>query len=257
MRILIADDEAPARERLQRLLSECEGGHQVVGEAADGREAVAACEHLYADLVLLDISMPGMDGLEAAERLARLEPPPAVILVTAYTEHALDAFERRVEDYLVKPVRRERLQAALDRLCVATRPQRQALLEMGRDGSKRSHLSAYYRGDLQTVPLEEVVYLQAEHKYVVVHHDDGNLLLDESLKSLEEEFPELFIRIHRNALVARRHVSGLEKGEDGAALVRLRGCDERLLVSRRHLPEIRRWLRSGMAGRHPGLVPND
>ena len=249
MRILIVDDEAPARERLRRLLSELIGDYRVVGEAADGRSALESCERLEPDLVLLDISMPGLDGLKVADRLSRLDPPPAVILVTAYPEYALEAFERRVEDYLVKPVRRERLQAALDRLRIATRPQRQAVLENGGRDTKRTHLSAYYRGDLQTVRVEEVVYLQAEHKYVVLCHRGGNLLLDESLKSLEEEFPDLFIRIHRNALAARNSVTGLEKDKDGATLIRLRGCDERLPVSRRHLPEVRRWLRSGAANR--------
>ena len=247
MKILIVDDETPARERLRRLLSELEGDYQVAGEAADGREALESCERLEPDLVLLDISIPAPNGLEVADRLARLDPPPAVILVTAYPEHALEAFERRVEDYLVKPVRRDRLRSALDRLRVATRPQRQAMLKPG--GVGRSQLSAYYRGDLQTVPVEEVIYLQAEHKYVVLCHRDGNLLLDESLKSLEEEFPNLFLRIHRNALVARSRVAGLEKAGDGASLIRLRGCDECLPVSRRHLPEVRRWLRSGAADR--------
>ena len=248
MKILIADDETPARERLRRLLSELECEHQVAGEVADGNEALVVCEQIQADLVLLDIGMPGMDGLEVADRLAQLEPPPAVVLVTAYPEYALKAFERRVEDYLLKPVRRERLQAALERVRIPTRPQRQALLETGRNRRKRSHFCARFRGRLQTVSLNEVIYLHAEHKYVILRYCDGNLLLNESLKSLEEEFPEHFIRIHRNALVARRHIAGLDKDGHGTNLVQLRGCEERLPISRRHLPEVRRWLRSGIAG---------
>lgn len=245
MRILIVDDEAPARQRLRRLLSELAGDYHVAGEAADGLAALEVCEKREVDLVLLDISMPGMDGLEVADRLAELDPPPAVILVTAYTEHALEAFEHRVDDYLVKPVRRQRLQAALDRVRVSTRPQRTALLESANPRGRRSRLSARYRGGLRSVPVAEVIYLQAEQKYVNLRHDSGQLLLDESLKALEEELGELFIRIHRNALVARWAVLGLEKGALGSTLVRLRGCAEGLPVSRRHLPELRRWLRSG------------
>ena len=248
MRILIVDDEAPARERLRRLISEMHGDYKICGEAADGLAALDVCERLEVDLVLLDIAMPGMDGHEAANLLAKLEPPPAVILVTAYPEHALDAFERRVVDYLVKPVRRERLYNALEHVPVSTRPQREALLEPGRGRTRRSRLSAHYRGGVRTVPVEDAIYLQAQQKYVVLRHADGRLLLDESLKNLEDELGELFIRIHRNALVAVQSIEGLEKDAQGASLVRLRGCDERLAVSRRHLPELRQWLRAGSKG---------
>lgn len=248
VRILIVDDEAPARERLQRLLSELDSDYEVAGEAVDGLAALDACEQSEIDLVLLDISMPGMDGLEAADRLARLDPPPAVILVTAYTEYALEAFEHRVDDYLVKPVRRERLQAALQQARVPTRPQRKALLGPAEPRRRRSRLSANYRGELRSVPVEEIIYLQAQQKYVMVRHIGGHLLLDESLKSLEDELGELFIRIHRNALIARRAILGLEKDAEGNTLVRLRECEERLPVSRRHLPELKRWLRSGAKG---------
>jgi two-component system response regulator AlgR len=245
MRILIVDDEAPARERLRRLLAELDGDYEIAGEAADGLDALDICGKLEIDLVLLDIYMPGMDGLEAAARLAEREPPPAVVLVTAYPEHALEAFKHRVEDYLVKPVRRERLQDALERARVPTRPQRAAMMDRAQAPPRRSRLTARYRGGVQTVPVEAVIYLQAEKKYVTLRFGDGHLLLDESLKSLEEEFPELFVRIHRNALVARSSIAGLEKDADGSTLIRLRGCDERLPVSRRHLAGLRRWLRSG------------
>jgi two-component system response regulator AlgR len=178
--------------------------------------------------------------------MARLQPPPAVILVTAFEQYALAAFEHKVEDYLVKPVRRERLQEALERARVPTRLQRSALAGDEVSASGRRHfLSAHYRGGLQTVPIEEIIYLQAEHKYVTVRHGRGELLVDESLKSLEDEFPEVFLRIHRNALVARARLFALEKTTDGGTEVRLRGCEERLPVSRRHLADIRRWLRAG------------
>jgi two-component system response regulator AlgR len=246
MKILVVDDEFPARQRLMRLLSEISGDYELAGEATDGIEAVAMCRSKPVDVVLLDVQMPGMSGLDAAREMARLDPPPAVILVTAYEEYALAAFEHKVEDYLVKPVRRERLQAALERARITTRPQRTALasLEDTHPGRRQS-LSAHYRGGLQTVPIEDIVYLQAEHKYVTVRHIHGELLVDESLKSLEDEFPDLFLRIHRNALVARSRLCGLEKSSDGGTEVRLRDCPERLPVSRRHLADIRRWLRAG------------
>lgn len=246
MRILIVDDEAPARARLHRLIDELGGELEVVGEAADGETAVAACIKDDADVVLLDVQMPGANGLEVATRLAELEPPPAVILVTAYPQYALDAFERKVADYLVKPVRRERLADALERVKVTTRPQLEAATEQspaGADSLRRRHLSAHYRGGVQTVPIEEIIYLMAEQKYVTVRHISGTMLVDESLKALEQAFPELFTRIHRNALVATERLIGLEKGNDGSSLAVLSGCDERLAVSRRHLPDVRRFLR--------------
>ncbi|WP_295538901.1 LytTR family DNA-binding domain-containing protein [uncultured Thiohalocapsa sp.] len=243
MKILLVDDEAPARERLRRLIDELDDGYAVVGEAANGSDAVVAARDTDADLVLLDQKMPGMSGLEAAAALADLDPPPAVVLVTAYPEYALDAFEHNVADYLVKPVRRERLQATLERLPRTTRLQRVATTQEEPNG--RRHLSAHYRGGVQTVHIDEVLYLLAEQKYVTVRHAGGRMLIDESLKSLEHEFPERFVRIHRNALVAIEQLVGLEKAADGASLAVLAGCDERLPVSRRHLPEVRRFLRHG------------
>jgi two-component system response regulator AlgR len=249
MKIMVVDDESPARQRLIRLLSEIPGDYELAGEAADGIEALELCRSRPVDLILLDVQMPGMDGLDVARELARLAPPPAVILVTAYEQYALAAFENNVEDYLVKPVRRERLQAALERARMPTRAQQTALAETPKAAqrARRHSLSAHYRGGLQTVPVDDIIYLQAEHKYVTVRHTGGELLVDESLKSLEDEFTDLFLRIHRNALVARSRLAGLEKGPDGSTLVRLRDCKDHLPVSRRHLAEIRRWLRSGTA----------
>jgi two-component system response regulator AlgR len=244
MRILIVDDETPARERLQRLVAEVGGGWEVVGQAANGEEALAACRSGDVDLVLLDINMPGMGGLDAAQALAGMDPPPAVILVTAYQEYALDAFERHVADYLVKPVRRERLREALARLQVTNRPQRAALSGSASGPGRRRRLTAHYRGGMRVVAIENVLYLRAEQKYVTARHLSGSLLLDESLKSLEQELGDLFLRIHRNTLVARRWLVGLEKDGDGTSYARLRGCEERLAVSRRHLAEVRRRLRS-------------
>jgi two-component system response regulator AlgR len=245
MRILLVDDEVPARERLRRLVAECEDDYEVVGEADRGDEVVDLCIEHDADVVLLDIQMPGADGLEVAQALAMLEPPPAVVLVTAYAEFALDAFDCKVADYLVKPVRRERLCAALRRLSETTRPQRVSVPAGTSGRARRRHLSAHYRGGVQTVPIENILYLLAEQKYVTVRHHGGRMLVDESLKALEQEFPDRFMRIHRNALVASERLVGLEKGAEGASLAVLNGCDERLPVSRRHLPEVRRFLRNG------------
>lgn len=242
MKILIADDEAPARERLRRLVREITTHHDVAGEASNGEDVLSFCRNSEVDVVLLDVRMPGMDGLETAAQLAELNPPPAVILVTAYEEHALDAFASRVADYLVKPVRRERLEAALQRVRVPTRAQRDAIRDDNTDG-RRQNLTARYRGGLRTVPIDEVIYLQADHKYVRVGYPDGELLVEQSLRSLAEEFPDLFLRIHRNALVARRALEGIRRREDGSHLVQLRGSREELAVSRRHLVEVKRILR--------------
>lgn len=244
MKILLVDDEAPALERLRRLIEELDGGYIIVGEATNGADAVAVARARDADVVLLDQKMPGMSGLETAAALEALDPPPAVVLVTAYPDYALDAFEHSVADYLVKPVRRERLAATLERLPRTTRPQ-QVLVGRNEQDEGRRHLSAHYRGGVQTVLIEDVLYLLAEQKYVTVRHAGGRMLIDESLKSLEQEFPDRFVRIHRNALVAVRQLVGLEKAADGASLAVLSGCEERLPVSRRHLPEIRRFLRHG------------
>jgi two-component system, LytTR family, response regulator AlgR len=247
MKVLVVDDESPARQRLIRMLSEMQGDYEIAGEASDGIEAVELCRSKPVDVVLLDVQMPGMNGLEVAKEITQVQPPPAVILVTAYEQYALAAFEHQVEDYLVKPVRRERLQEALERVRVPTRPQRIALSNKEDLYPGRRHfLSAHYRGGLQTVPIENIIYLQAEHKYVTVRHTGGEILVDESLKSLEDEFPDLFVRIHRNALVSKSRLTGLSKTSDGGVEVRLRDCAEHLPVSRRHLADIRRWLRNGV-----------
>ena len=245
MRILLVDDEAPARDRLRRMIAECDGDYEVVGEADRGDEVVDLVSEEDADLVLLDIQMPGADGLEVAQSLAAMNPPPAVVLVTAYAEFALEAFDCKVADYLVKPVRRERLCAALTRVRETTRAQRAATVSAVSGAARRRHLSAHYRGGVQTVPIENILYLLAEQKYVTVRHHGGRMLVDESLKALEQEFPDRFMRIHRNALVASERLVGLEKGAEGASLAVLSGCEERLPVSRRHLPEVRRFLRNG------------
>jgi two-component system response regulator AlgR len=238
VKVLVVDDEALARERLRALVLELPGT-EVVGEAANGLDALRRCAELTPDVVLLDIRMPGADGLQAARHLAGFERPPAVIFTTAFGEHALEAFDAQAVDYLVKPVRRNRLEQALARAARLTQAQLAALHPEG----GRTHLSVRRQGEIELIPVEEVLYLQADQKYVTVRHRDGEALIEDSLKTLEEELSGRFIRIHRAALVARTALGGLERTAEGGHRVRLRGCDERLEVSRRHLAELKRLLR--------------
>ncbi|MCP1673331.1 two-component system response regulator AlgR [Natronocella acetinitrilica] len=249
MRVLIVDDEAPARERLAQLISDL-GEHQVVGGARNGEEAVALAERHRPDVVLMDIRMPGMDGLAAASKIGMQEAPPAVIFVTAFGEHALEAFDARGADYLVKPVRLARLQQALQRAQQLNRAQLDALQRVEADAHSgdQTHLLCRRRGNLELIPLQQVYYLQAEHKYVTVRHADGEDLIEDSLRTLEERFPAYFVRVHRNALVALDRLTGLEKDMDGRRYAILRGLEERLEVSRRHVADLRRLLRE-RAGR--------
>ena len=242
MKVLIADDEPLARERLRALLAE-HADVTVVGEAGNGREALDAIASLQPDLLLLDIAMPVMDGLEAAHHLALLDEPPALVFCTAYDEHALSAFEAAAVDYLVKPVRIERLAAALERArrYVAARPASR-LPDLPRT-RPRTHLSARLRGSLRLIPIGEIAYLQADEKYVSVHHAHGEDLIEESLKSLESEFGERFMRIHRNCLIAAAALTELRRNPDGQAHVMLRGVATPLEVSRRCLPLLRDRLR--------------
>ncbi len=242
MKIVVVDDELLARRRLASLIEELGPPYQLVAEAANGQQALEQCQRHNADLVLMDIRMPGMDGLEAARRLAGGEHPPAVIFTTAYEEHALEAFDSAAQDYLLKPVRRERLQAALQRSQRLTRSQLSAVADVA---EPIPHLSASYRGGVKTLPLDQVIYLRAEAKYVVARHAKGELLLEESLKSLQERYATWFQRIHRNALVSRQYLVGLEKDAAGNARAVLRDCDETLEISRRHLAEVRRLLMGG------------
>lgn len=229
MRVLIADDEAPARARLRALLDEL-GGHEVVGEAASGEQVVRLCQSLVVDVVLLDIRMPGMTGLEAARILARRAQPPAVVFTTAYDAHALAAFEADASDYLLKPIRCDRLARALDKVVPPSHVE-------------PAFLSATLRGMVRRIPLDAVVYLRAGSKYVEVGCDDtSTALIEDSLVSIEERFPGRFVRVHRNALVDPAQIIELGRNTAGHPAVRLRGGPE-LEVSRRHLAELRRLLR--------------
>ena len=243
MRILIVDDEPLARTRLRTLVAELGlAGVDVAGEAVDGVDAILAHESAPVDVVLLDIAMPRMDGLETARHLAAQEHPPAVIFCTAFDEHALAAFEAHAVDYLVKPVSRERLRIALERARKFTADQ---IRRVGDEvkAQSRSHICARIRGSLRLVPVAEIAYFLAEDKYVVVHHDGGEVLIEESLKALEDEFRERFVRIHRNCLVAIDRITALERSGDGGTHALVRGAALPLEVSRRCLPAVRELIK--------------
>ena len=244
MKCLVVDDEPLARQRLVRLLDALQE-YDVCGEAGNGEQTLQEVQQLQPDLVLLDIRMPGMDGMETARHLAQLENPPAVVFTTAYGDHALEAFETQAVDYLLKPIHPERLQQALEKARRLSQVQLQEL-QQARVGGSRTHLCARNRGNLELIPLTEVLYLQADHKYVTVRSRNLQILIEESLKSLEEEFAGCFLRIHRNALVAIAAIRGLEKDAEGHCCVVLDGVDERLEVSRRMLPEVRKRIKTGV-----------
>jgi two-component system response regulator AlgR len=243
MKALIVDDEPLARERLAALIADVDGV-DVVGEAGNGIDALDAATSLKPDLVLLDIRMPVMDGIETARHLGALEAPPAIVFCTAYEDHALAAFEANAVDYLVKPIRIERLRAAIakaERLGGATLRKIETAADPGR---RRTHLCARVRGSLVLVAVGDIDYLLAEDKYVVVHHAKGEVLIEEPLTALEEEFGERFVRIHRNCLVALSKLSGLDRAPDGRVLARIAGVAAPLEVSRRNLPALRKLVRS-------------
>ena len=242
MNVVVIDDEALSRSRMRFLLADCAGlAIQLVGEAASASEALLLFEQLDVDVVLLDIHMPGMDGRVLASKLRQRSAAPAIIFVTAHAEHALQAFELDAVDYLTKPVRLSRLQSALQK---AQRLLQQRLPEVGTQ--EAGYLTIQDRGRTERVPVGEVAYLKAELKYITVRTAERSLILDGALNELEDRYGALFLRVHRNALVARRLVRALEKvfdsdeGEGWA--VRLVGIDELLPVSRRQLPALRELL---------------
>ena len=248
MKILIVDDEAPARERLKALLLDRDAA-RVVLESDNGVTALTLVQSERPDTVLLDIRMPGMDGLEAAMHMARLEHPPSIIFTTAYDDRALEAFEARAVDYLLKPVRAERLEDALLRAGALTRGHAAMLRHADPAAHPRAYIGVSVRGGLELVPVAEIRYFRAEHKYVFAGRGDRETLLDESLKALEAEFAGRFLRIHRSALVARDYVERVERRADGALQVWLRGVREPLPVSRRHGAAFRKALRESAVRR--------
>jgi len=242
LRVVIVDDEAPARSRLKELLADCarELPLTISGEAASGPAAIELLAADPADVVLLDVRMPEMDGIEVAQHLQKLERPPAVVFATAYDAYAIRAFELHAVDYLLKPIRLARLKEALARALAAPRPE--VLSAIAR--AARTHLSAQERGKIHLIPVKDVIYLKAELKYVTVRTAARDYLIEEALTKLEEEFGERFVRAHRNCLVARAAVRGFERAmKDGEAHweVLLNGVEERIAVSRRQQHIVREF----------------
>jgi len=248
MRVLIVDDEPLARDRLVRLLDNVDGCYSV-GEAANGYEAVDKTKELIPDVVLMDVRMPGMNGLEAARHLSALSEPPAVIFTTAYNDFALEAFEAHAVGYLLKPIRAEKLATAIKN---ATRRNR---AQIHGYSAQRTHLCTSVGNRVSLIPVDEVMFFRAEHKYVTVMHKHGQSLIEETLKSLKEEFNERFIRVHRNALISVAHISGMEKTTDGKRRLTLHGTDVKLEISRRHLPEVRKMIKNNLT-RKNRLIPH-
>lgn len=249
LRIVIVDDESPARSRMRDLLADCAAAVPLVieGEAANGRDALELLSSRPADVALLDIRMPEMDGIELAQHLHRLEHPPAVIFTTAYDAYAIRAFDVNAVDYLLKPIRVARLREALSRVRL-TAPRPAVLRELQR--APRAFLSAQERGKVHLIPVGDIVYLKAELKYVTVRTAQREYLIEESLTRLEQEYAERFVRVHRNCLVARTAIRGFERTADGGGdggeghwAVLLEGCGEKIAVSRRQQHIVRELAR--------------
>ena len=234
MKVLVVDDEAPARERLRQLLDDIDG-FDCCADAANGEAALAIVNDRRPDIVLLDIRMPGMND------------PPAIVFTTAYDEYAIEAFDARAIGYVLKPVRRAKLEAALAQAArLAGAVLREAADAAGID-SRRKHICARTTDRITLIPVDDVSHFVADQKYVLVGHARGETLIDESLKSLEEEFDDLFVRIHRSALVAVDKIERVEKTRDGRTRVVMRdgsqGADKELIISRRHVADVRRRLK--------------
>jgi two-component system, LytTR family, response regulator AlgR len=243
LKMLLVDDEPLARSRLRTLLADCKSpAVEVAGEAANAAQAMEHLRRQAFDAVLLDIHMPGADGLALAQVLRGLPNAPVVVFVTAYAEHAVAAFDLEAVDYLTKPVRLERLQAALQKI------ERALQGKQGAQETAEDVLVIQDRGRTERVPVGEVLYFKAELKYITVRTAARSYILDGSLSELEERHGTQFLRVHRNALVSRRAVRALEKHydpEEGEGwAVRLNGVDESLAVSRRQLSAVREALAS-------------
>lgn len=245
MNVLIVDDEPLARERLSRMVSELEGYSVLEPSATNGEEALSLIDSLKPDIVLLDVRMPGLDGLQVAGKLCERETPPALVFCAAPDEFALEAFNASCVCHLVKPVRPELL---LEALKAAEKPNRVQLAALTRPAAEsgngpRSHISARTRKGIELIPLAQVVYFIADHKYVTLRHESGEVLLDEPLKALEDEFGDRFVRIHRNALVARERIERLQRTPLGHFQLYLKGLNgDALIVSRRHVAGVRKMM---------------
>jgi two-component system response regulator AlgR len=244
MDILIVDDEVLARQRLLRMVEKIEG-FSVVAEADNAEDALVAITQHDPDIVLLDIRMPGRDGLSLAQDIAELEDAPAVIFCTAFDQYALDAFGTNAVGYLLKPVKAEQLLQVLEKAQKLNKIQRVAAQKDNKPKSEnqRTHITAKTRRGVELISLDDVRYFLADHKYVTVYHRAGEHLLDETLKELEEEFGARFVRVHRNSLVSVKHIEALERNAQGQYQVRLADTELRPVISRRHVSDLKALLK--------------
>ena len=244
MRIVVCDDEPLARERLVRILQA--SGHDVVAQAMTGVEAITAVKIQQPDVILLDIRMPEMDGVRCASILNELEHPPAIIFVTAYDHYAIAAFKANAIGYLLKPANKDELLAALNKAKTLNAAQLNELRKLENPTAKplREHITARTHRGVELIKLTDIYYCTADQKYVKVRHKNGVVLIDETLKELEQEFGERLFRVHRNAIINLSYLDFLESVDSGQYQVRFKGVDETLAVSRRHLPALREKIQS-------------
>jgi len=233
MKILVCDDEPLARTRICRLIEKI-GSHEVVAEAQNGFEAMEMTQRFMPDGLIIDIQMPGIDGLETAAHIARLEKPPAIIFSTAFDQYAIEAFNVNAIAYLLKPIKLEKLADALASSQKLNQAQLKAL-DSQQQASEGKFISAksQHKG-IELIPVDEIIYLKADQKYVSIKHESGETLVNDSLKTLEDQVGSNFVRIHRNAIISQNHIQRIETNSEGA-LVFLRGCEEPLRVSRRNI----------------------
>jgi two-component system response regulator AlgR len=240
MNVLIVDDEPLAQQRIQKILEELPQVNQI-SLANNGIQAVEFCQLKKPDVVFMDIRMPGMDGLEAARHISQMNNVPAIIFTTAYNEYALDAFKVNAVDYLVKPVREEKLIESLEKACKLNRAQLSAIQP---EEQARTNITAKISGNIKLIPVKDIIYFHAEQKYVTVKHLNGETVIEDTLKDLQKEFEQDFVRIHRNALVAKKFITGIQKDNKGHSFVTMKDENNKLEISRRHLSVIKKLINS-------------
>lgn len=235
--VLIADDESLARDRLTRMVENMDG-FRVVAQAENGRHAIELSREHHPDLALLDIRMPDIDGIEAARVIADLEPPPAIIFCTAYDEYALKAFQANAVGYLLKPVRDEELTRALKQAKKLSQAHIKSLGELNQDDQDEETFIANTWNGQERIPLQDILLFRADQKYLTVIHKNGETLSNQTLKELERQYQDSFIRTHRSTLVSTRHIKKMLKNpESGYYLVLSEG--QEIEVSRRHVTNVR------------------
>jgi two-component system response regulator AlgR len=241
MDVVIVDDEPLARKRLCNMVVRC--GYIVVAEAANGLEAINAISIHDPEIVLLDIEMPGETGLEVARRIAELEAPPAIIFTTAYDQYALEAFDTSASSYLLKPVQQTQLESALKKAMNVNKLQLE-FFKAKQTSSQRRHIASKGHRGIELIALEDIRYFMADQKYVLVIGVNGKVLIDETLKELEEEFSRQFIRVHRNSLVSIKHILGLDRNKQGHFSIRIANIEETPSISRRYAGKIKSLLKA-------------